>query len=126
MFADHMTGGLVLAAAPSNIPSTLRSGIQSALSQVCTGTFATLLKVIGGLLIAGCLLVLFWKYVSPQSQMFASMGQGQGGKRVGWIIAFLLLGLCLIAPVQILPWVGAAVGLILQLFANIVGILTGA
>lgn len=126
MYGNQGYGDMIVLAAPANLPSTIREGVQQAVGQIVTGTFGTLLKVLGGLLIAVCLLILLWKYVAPQSQMFASMGQGQGGKRVIWIIAFLLLGVCMIAPAQILPWVGAAVGIVAQIVVNIIGILTGA
>lgn len=115
----------VLADAPANIVNDTKTKVTDAVNQLTgngNNTFATIMAVVGGLIIAGCIVILVWRKVAPQTQIGQSFGgNGTGSVKIVWVIAFMLIGLCLILPSSIIPWVAAIIAVPLQALMNIVG-----
>lgn len=79
---------------------------------------ATLLVIIGGGVIVVAIGVLLANKLFPQSRI----GQAVDARGVAGCVFALLLGLCLIAPVQVVPFLAAFLATVVQWILDIVSL----
>lgn len=91
---------------------------------ISNSTVATLLIVIGGAVITACVVLLVWRKVAPQSRIGSYLQDGGNGTVV-WCFLFILFGLCLILPAQIIPFVVQILATICQAVMNVFGSIFG-
>lgn len=114
---------ITIAAAPRIVEPT-RNGVSKLTGYLTANTaLATLLIVIGALAIVVCAFLLILRKFWPTSPIGQSL---QGNGTVVWCIAGMLVGLMLILPSQILPFIASIlatfVQLVLDIFAAVLGL----
>lgn len=114
----------IILAAPQ-IVEPARSGTEKFVSMVVSNsTVSTLLIVLGGGLIAICVGLLIWRRVSPNSTLMQGLN-AQGNHTALWCFLFILLGVVLILPSQILPFVVQILASVAQVVLDVLGAIFG-
>lgn len=118
-----MGKGIILAA--PQIVEPARSGTEKFISLVVSNaTVANLLIVLGGGIIAICVGLLIWRRVNPSSTFMQQLNS-PGNHTALWCGAFILLGVVLILPLQIVPFVVQIFAAVFQVVLNIFGAIFG-
>lgn len=119
----YALAGEVMAAAPTNIVNDINTKVTDAVNSMTSNgsnVIAKVMTVAGGLIITGCIVLLVWRKVAPQTQIGQSFGgNGTGSIKLIWVFAFMLVGLCLILPSTIIPWVASILAVPVQACMNI-------
>ena len=112
--------GYIVEASPQ-VVEPMKSAVKQFVGYVTSNSnMKTLLIVIGALIIVVCAVLLFLRKYAPQTAIGQSLGgQEQGSKKVIWVVAAMLLALCLILPDQILPFVTGILAEGLQMILDI-------
>ncbi|MBT1161771.1 hypothetical protein [Bifidobacterium sp. SO1] len=107
---------ITIAAAPRIVQPT-KDGISKLTGYLTANSaLATLLVIIGAFAICVCAFLLILRKFWPNSPIGQQL---QGNGTMVWCAAGMLVGLMLILPSQILPFVGAILATLLQLLLDI-------
>ena len=113
----YALAGEVMAAAPTNIVNDINAKVTDAVNSMTSNGSNVIAKV---MTVAGCIVLLVWRKVAPQTQIGQSFGgNGTGSIKLIWVFAFMLVGLCLILPSTIIPWVASILAVPVQAGMNI-------
>lgn len=111
--------GMVTEAAAPNIVGKVRSGVSEFVGYVTqNANLALALRVLGGCVIFICIGLLIARKWWPNTPIGRSM-QDQGGGKVVWCLAAIVLGVILIAPDTVAPFIAAIPAYIAQIVMNI-------
>ncbi|WP_307998064.1 hypothetical protein [uncultured Bifidobacterium sp.] len=118
-----MSQGIILAA--PQIVEPARSGTAEFVNLIISNaTIARLLIVAGGLIIGICVGLLIWRRVAPTSTIGQALS-AQGNHTAMWCVMFITLGVILILPAQILPFVVQLLASVVQVAFDIAGAIFG-
>lgn len=111
-------GTLTEAAAP-NIVGSVRKGVKDFATYVTgNGNLKLALQVLGGCIVFICIGLLAARKWWPNTPVGRSM-QDQGGGKVLWTFAAIVLGVILIDPTDVAPFIAAIPTYILQIVLNV-------
>ena len=97
-----------------DLPSSLQSGVTRFFSEA--SVFSTVLQIVGGLVVAICLVLLVLSWFRPNSQIVQKY---VGGKKISFVIAGLVLGGLFIAPKETFGAIAYGLGWITQGLVNL-------
>lgn len=113
-------GGTVTEAAPPRIVGSVRDGVKKFTGYLTNNANLKLaLIVLGGCIIFICVGLLAARKWWPNTPVGRSM-QDQGGGKIGWCLAAIVLGVVLIAPDQVAPFIAAIPAYLAQIVMDII------
>lgn len=119
-----MDRDVILAAAPQ-VKTAAQDGVRKFVDMIMTNSaLVTLLQVLGGMFIVVCVALLVLRKFWPQTRIGQAMNDG--GSKVVWCVAGVLLGVIFIDPKDVLPFLAGVAGTLIQVpldvLANIFGL----
>lgn len=112
-------GGTVTEATPPRIVGSVRDGVKKFTGYLTSNANLKLaLIVLGGCIIFICVGLLAARKWWPNTPIGRAM-QDQGGGKVVWCLAAIALGVVLIAPDQVAPFIAAIPAYLLQIAMDI-------
>lgn len=112
-------GGTVTEATPPRIVGSVRDGVKKFTGYLTSNANLKLaLIVLGGCIIFICVGLLAARKWWPNTPIGRSM-QDQGGGKIAWCLAAIVLGVVLIAPDQVAPFIAAIPAYLAQIVMDI-------
>lgn len=112
-------GGTVTEATPPRIVGSVRDGVKKFTGYLTNNANLKLaLIVLGGCIVFICVGLLAARKWWPNTPIGRSM-QDQGGGKIAWCLAAIVLGVVLIAPDQVAPFIAAIPAYLAQIVMDI-------
>lgn len=114
--------GIVLSA--PQIVNPAKDGAAAFINSISqNAAFMNLLRVLGGLVVVGCIILLLARKYWPTSPI--GRGMADSGSKVAWAIVGIVLGVVLVAPSTVVPWTVALLATPVQWVLNVIGMIFG-